>query len=98
MRILGRLATIFPHQPLRGVLSLMERSNHTHLSGRLSHRERTEVRALSVFASALIVIFAFQLASCETGNYIPPVTPTMTGTGSRAKQGANSATLERGRM
>jgi hypothetical protein len=36
-------------------------------------------------------------AACETSNYIPPVTSTMTGTGSRAKQSANSATLERGR-
>ncbi len=42
---------------------------------------------------ALICLFL----GCETSNYIPPVTSAMTGTGSRAKQGANSATLERGR-
>ncbi len=43
------------------------------------------------------VLFACALLGCETSNYVPPVTSAMTGTGLRAKQGMNSATLERGR-
>jgi mono/diheme cytochrome c family protein len=44
-----------------------------------------------------IALYVTTFAACETSNYIPPVTPTMMGTGLRAKQGMNSAILERGR-
>jgi mono/diheme cytochrome c family protein len=49
------------------------------------------VRVLSVFGPALIATSAFQLTSCETSNYAPPVTPQLT------NQRTNASKLEHGR-
>ena len=55
---------------------------------------KRRVRALLALVGALTSVF--EITSCETGNYIPPVTPKMAAI-SHGKQRADVSTLERGR-
>ncbi|HWY40005.1 MAG TPA: cytochrome c [Chthoniobacterales bacterium] len=57
-------------------------------------KSRSE-NAIHLTLSLLVALSV--LVSCETSNYVPPVTLAMTATGSRVKGSVNSATLERGR-